>query len=71
MPISTRLLAAVLPENPAVYRSFAKAGYVMSGRSGYLGFGRFKGHYCRYEGDDAPFRLLGRAGTDRPGAVTR
>lgn len=67
----TRLLAAVLPENPPVYRSFAKAGYVMSGRTGYLGFGRFKRHFCRYRGDDPPFRLLGRPGTDRPGATTR
>jgi SAM-dependent methyltransferase len=40
---------------------------VISGRIGYLGFGRFKRHFFRYQGDDPPFRLLGRSGTDRPG----
>jgi ubiquinone/menaquinone biosynthesis C-methylase UbiE/ribosomal protein S18 acetylase RimI-like enzyme len=50
-----RLLAVVWPENPAVYRSLEKAGYTIVGRAGYRGAGRFRRHFCRYQGEHPPF----------------
>jgi len=53
-----RLLAAVSPENHAVFRSIEKVGYAVAGKMGYWGFGRFRRYFCHNREDNTPLVLL-------------
>jgi len=52
-----RLLGVVWPESAPAVRNVEKAGYQRVGRIGYLGAGRFRKYFCRYEKNDPAFRL--------------
>jgi GNAT superfamily N-acetyltransferase len=53
-----RLLAAVAPENNAVFRSSEKVGYAVAGKMGYWGLGRLRRYFCHFRGGDSPLVLL-------------
>jgi ribosomal protein S18 acetylase RimI-like enzyme len=60
-----RLLAVVWPESKPANRNVEKAGYQRVGRIGYLGAGRFRKYFCRYEKNDPSFQL-----TEKPDGRT-
>lgn len=62
-----RLVAVIWPENRPVYRSMEKAGYRVTGRIGFRGPGRWRRHFFRYRGGNAPLALVGGPGASGTG----
>ncbi len=54
-----RMLAAIGPENQAVFRSAERGGFRRAGKVGYVGVGAARYRFCRYQGSARPIRVAG------------